>query len=290
MSTSARSVLGRDLKRILLVLVASVLMAVNIKTFVRTGGLYPGGATGLTVLIQRLGQKYTGIEIPYTPVNVLLNAIPVYIGFRYIGKRFTLLSLMMILVNGFLVDLIPEKVITYDTLLISIFGGLINGTVVSLCLRADATTGGTDFIAIFLSQKKGMETWNLILGLNVIILSLAGIFFGWDKALYSIIFQFVSTQTVHTLYRDYQQQTLIIVTEKPQEICDEIHRICHHGATIMDAEGSHKHGHLKLVYSVVSGSDAKKAIRAARTIDPKAFVNSIRTTELQGRFYMRPKD
>jgi uncharacterized membrane-anchored protein YitT (DUF2179 family) len=290
MNTENKAVIGRNLQRVLLVLLASALMAVNIKTFVRTGGLYPGGATGLTVLIQRLSAKYLGFEIPYTPVNILLNAVPVYIGFRYIGKRFTLLSLMMILVNGFLVDLIPARVITYDTLLISIFGGLINGTVVSLCLRADATTGGTDFIAIFLSQKKGMETWNLILGLNVIILSMAGIFFGWDKALYSIIFQFVSTQTVHTLYRDYQQQTLIIVTKKPQEISDEIHRICHHGATIMDAEGSHEHGHLKLVYSVVSGSDAKKAIRAARQIDPKAFVNSIRTTELQGHFYMRPKD
>ena len=290
MGQSKQSLLARDIRRVLLVLFASVLMAVNIKTFVRTGGLYPGGATGLTVLIQRLSAKYLGFEIPYTPVNIALNAVPVYIGFRYIGKRFTLLSLMMILVNGFLVDLIPARVITYDTLLIAIFGGLINGTVISLCLRADATTGGTDFIAIYLSQKKGMETWNLILGLNVIILSAAGIFFGWDKALYSIIFQFVSTQTVHTLYRDYQQQTLIIVTNKAQEISDEIHRICHHGATIMDAEGSHEHGHLKVVYSVVGGSDAKKAIKAAREIDPKAFVNSIHTTELQGRFYMRPKD
>ena len=177
MNTENKAVIGRNLQRVLLVLLASALMAVNIKTFVRTGGLYPGGATGLTVLIQRLSAKYLGFEIPYTPVNILLNAVPVYIGFRYIGKRFTLLSLMMILVNGFLVDLIPARVITYDTLLISIFGGLINGTVVSLCLRADATTGGTDFIAIFLSQKKGMETWNLILGLNVIILSMAGIFF-----------------------------------------------------------------------------------------------------------------
>ena len=33
-----------DGKRILMVCVASLIMALNIKTFVRTGGLYPGGA------------------------------------------------------------------------------------------------------------------------------------------------------------------------------------------------------------------------------------------------------
>ncbi len=78
-------------KRILMVLFASALMAFNIKILVRTGGLYPGGVTGLTVLIQRLAQRYLSIEIPFTLVNVLLNAFPVYIGFRFIGKRFTLL-------------------------------------------------------------------------------------------------------------------------------------------------------------------------------------------------------
>ena len=79
-----------DGKRILMVCVASLIMALNIKTFVRTGGLYPGGATGLTILIQRMADLFFDITIPYTLVNVILNAIPVYIGFRFIGKKFTL--------------------------------------------------------------------------------------------------------------------------------------------------------------------------------------------------------
>ena len=280
----------KDVKRILMVCLAAALMSLNIKTFVRTGGLFPGGATGLTVLIQRLALKYLNVEIPYSLVNITLNAVPVYIGFRYIGKKFTMMSLLMILLNGFLTDLIPARVITYDTMLIAIFGGILNGTAISLCLSVDATSGGTDFIAIYLSQKRGMETWNLILGLNVVILTTAGYFFGWDKALYSIVFQFVSTQTLHTLYRTYQQQTLFIVTAKPQEISDRIHELCHHGATILDCVGAHSREEKKMVYSVVAGSDARRAIQAAREIDPGAFVNSIRTTELRGHFYMKPKD
>ena len=279
-----------DIKRAVIVACAAVLMAVNIKVLVRTGELFPGGVTGLTVLIQRLALRYLSVEIPYSPVNILLNAVPVYIGFRFIGKKFTLLSLMLILISSILTDLIPPYVVTYDTLLIAIFGGIINGTAISLCLSQDATSGGTDFLAIYLAQKKGMETWNLILGLNAVMLLTAGFFFGWDKALYSIVYQYVSTQTMHTLYRNYQRQTLLIVTTKAQEICDEIYSISHHGATIMDAEGAHEHQDKKLVYSVVSAADSRKTIRAIHEIDPQAFINSFRTQEIWGRFYMKPKD
>ena len=90
----------KDLRRLITVVLASLLMAINIKTFVRTGGLYPGGATGLTILIQRISQMYLPHEIPYSPINILLNAIPVYIGFRFIGKKFTFFSLIMILLTG----------------------------------------------------------------------------------------------------------------------------------------------------------------------------------------------
>ena len=280
----------KDGKRFLIVVFAAILFALNIKIFVRAGDLFPGGVTGLTVLIQRLSEKYFGIELPYSPINYLLNAFPVYIGFRYIGKKFTLLSLLMIFLSGMITDLLPFYVITEDPLLISVFGGILGGTAVSHCLMADATSGGTDFIAIYLAQKHGMETWNLILAFNAVILSVAGYFFGWEEALYSIIYQFVSTQTLHTLYRNYQQQTLLVVTMNAQEVCDAIAKATHHGATILDAEGSHDHQHRKLVYSVVSGADSRAAINAARSADPEAFINSMRTTELRGNFYIRPKD
>ena len=151
-----------DGKRIVVICLASLLMAVNIKSFVRTGGLYPGGATGLTILIQRIAQMFWKVELPYTLVNVLLNALPIYIGFRYIGKKFTLYSCLMIFLTGIFTDMVPGYKITYDLLLISIFGGMINGFVISVCFAMNATTGGTDFIAIYLSEKKGVESFNLV--------------------------------------------------------------------------------------------------------------------------------
>lgn len=279
-----------SIKKILVICLASFLMALNIKSFVRTGGLYPGGATGLALLIQRAADMFLHITIPYTIVNILLNAIPVYIGFRFIGKKFTMYSCLMIVLTSVLTDIIPGYAITYDTLLISIFGGLINGFVIGLCLHMNATTGGTDFIAIYLSEKKEIDSWNVVLGINVVILAVAGILFGWDKALYSIIFQYTSTQVVHILYRKYQHETLFIVTNKATEVYEVISKMSNHGATIMEGEGSYEHQERKIVYSVVSSAQSKSIIREVKKADPHAFVNAIKTEQIAGRFYQKPNE
>lgn len=280
----------KDGKRIFVICIASVIMAVNIKTFVRTGGLYPGGATGLTILIQAIAERFLQITIPYTVINLLLNMIPIYIGFRFIGKKFTLYSCLMIVLTSVLIDMIPGYVITYDTLLISIFGGIINGLVTSLCLLMNATTGGTDFIAIYFSEKKGMDSWNFILGFNVVILLIAGVLFGWDKALYSIIFQYASTQVLHVAYTRYQKQTLFIVTNNAKEVCKAINTISRHGATILEGEGFYERRERDIVYSVVSKEESKQVIHAINEADENAFVNAIRTEELFGRFYRKPTE
>lgn len=279
-----------SIKKILVICFASFLMALNIKSFVRTGGLYPGGATGLALLIQRAADMFLHITIPYTIVNILLNAIPVYIGFRFIGKKFTMYSCLMIVLTSVLTDIIPGYAITYDTLLISIFGGLINGFVIGLCLHMNATTGGTDFIAIYLSEKKEIDSWNVVLGINVVILAAAGVLFGLDKALYSIIFQYTSTQVVHILYRKYQHETLFIVTNKATEVYEVISKMSNHGATIMEGEGSYEHQERKIVYSVVSSAQSKSIIREVKKADPHAFVNAIKTEQIAGRFYQKPNE
>ena len=285
-----KMMLRKDAVRLVVVLLAAFLMAMNINSFVNAGGLYPGGATGIAIIIQRIALKYWGISIPYTPVTVLLNAVPVYIGFKYIGKRFTLFSLVMVVMNGFFVDFLPDYAVTQDPLLVAVFGGLLNAVAITMCLEVDATSGGTDFISIFLSQKKGVDAFPYILAGNVVILSIAGILFGLDKALYSMIFQYVTTTALHTLYRTYQQKTLFIITDMPDRVCSMIYSVCGHGATLIDGEGSFAHKNKKIVYSIVSAADTRKIIPKIREIDPNAFINSIRTEEIMGNFYMRPRD
>ena len=271
------------------VIISAFLMALNTKTFVNTGGLYPGGVTGLTILIQRIFKLLLDITLPFSVVNIFLNSIPVYIGFRFIGKRFTLYSCLMIILNSIFTDLIPSYILTEDILLISIFGGIINGLAIGICLNAGATSGGTDFISIFLSEKRGIDSFNIILGFNAVIICAAGFIFGWEKALYSIIFQYASTTVLHLLYKKFQQSTFFIVTTKPREICIAIYEVSRHGATILEGEGSYEHCERNVVYSIVSSAQAKKVIHAIKDIDPDAFINEIKTQKLLGRFY-QPKE
>lgn len=282
--------LKKEISRILTILLASLIMATNINTFVETGNMIPGGATGITLLVQRALESFFHFQVPYTILNIAINCFPIYIGFRYIGKKFTLYSCLMIFLTGIFTDIIPSYVVTYDILLISIFGGIINGFAISLCLRADATTGGTDFISIYLSQKTGRDSFNIILGINSVIICLGGILFGWDSALYSIIFQYVSTQVLHTLYQQYQQQTLFIVTNKATEVCEAISNISHHGATIMQGEGSYEGHERSIVYSVVSTHESGRVISAIKAVDENAFINTLKTEQVKGRFYHKPKD
>ena len=251
--------------RIIAVTFASFLMAVNINTFVHTGGLLPGGASGLTLLLQEAAGTYLGIKLPYTLINTIINAVPVYIGYRYIGKKFTLLSCYVIVLTSVLADILPSYSVTQDTLLISIFGGLINGFAISLCLLMDATSGGTDFIAIYLSEKRGIDSFSIPLVINACILIAAGLLFNWDKALYSILFQF-------------------------EAVCEAIHDACNHGATVLEGEGSYEHCERNVVYSVVSGAESGRVIRAVKDADGEAFVNVLKTERVIGRFYQRPTD
>lgn len=277
--------LKHEIKRFGFGFIASVIFALNIKTFVRAGGLFPGGFSGITLLIQEICEKYLLLMVPYTAINLLLNIIPIWIGFKFIGKKFTVSTCFVIFLTSVLTDLIPAQPITYDTLLISIFGGLINGLSVSLCLIGNTSSGGSDFIAIYFSEKRGQDIWNYILFANACVLVIAGMLFGWDAALYSIIFQFTSTQVVQMLHKRYKKNTLFIVTSKPNEVYEGISHLTRHSATRFDGLGCYSGNPMTLLYSVVSQEEAKSLVNMVHNIDPQAFVNIIKTDFINGRFY-----
>ncbi|MDR0998610.1 MAG: YitT family protein [Treponema sp.] len=285
-------------KRFSFVLTGAVLMALNINTFVHAGGLLPGGFTGLTLLIQEIAFRYGKIRLPFSLINYALNAVPALVCFRYIGKRFTLYSCLMILVSGFLTDWLPTGIAPMfssflrfqDTLLSSVFGGILNALSISFCLWAGATSGGTDFIAVFISEKFRKDAWNYIFAGNCVILALAACLFSLDKALYSIIFQFTTTMALSTLYRGYQQRTLLIITSKPDEVYTLIRDKTNHGATSFQGLGNYEKTGRTMLYSVVSANEVDDLVRAIRQADGKVFINVLKTEQINGSFYLRPRD
>lgn len=277
-------------KRMLLVLLGAIVFSLNMNAFVDSANLFPGGFSGISLLVQRAVEKFSGIKIPFTALYWTLNVFPVYISFRFIGKKFTLYSLVMIIMSSLFIDFLPKFNITDDVLLCSIFGGIINGVAITFCLYADATSGGTDFIAIYFSEKKGTDMWNKIFMMNVIILVIAGIIFGWDKALYSIVFQFSSTQVLNYLYQRYQKITMLIITNKPKELYECIKEKTNHDATKFNGTGCYKDSEKSMLYTVVSADEAAFLGRELKIIDPEAFINVLWTKELYGKFFTKKKD
>ncbi len=273
----------------LMLTAAAAIFAFNLKSFIRTGNLIPGGFSGITVLIQQIGRQFFNVEIPYSFVYLPINVIPAYIGLRYIGKKFTFESFYVVVLSSLLTDIFPDITITYEPILIALFAGIVGGLACVICLWAGASGGGTDFISIFLSEKKGIDAWGYILAGNIILLVAAGLLFDFDRALYSIIYQYVITTLLGTLYKRYQQDTLLVVTEKPQEILEKIYEMTRHDATVMTGKGGYSGDEKHILYSVIGRDQADKVIKAIKEIDPAAFTNVIQTEQVNGRFYMTPK-
>lgn len=279
-----------DGKRLFLVCLGALIFSFNMISFVRAGNLLPGGIAGITVLIQQIGREYFHVSIPYSVGNLLLNSIPIFIGIRFVGKKFTLYSCLMIVLSSILTDVLPVQPITYDELLVAVFGGLINGFSIGLCLLGKASSGGLDIVAVFLSRKWNIDAWNYTLMLNAVILVTAGLIFGWDRALYSIIFQFTSTQVVHLLYQKHRQHTLLIVTNHSKEVYTTISQYTSHGATVFRGIGSYDGQERDMVYSVVSSDEVKMVLKKVREVDPAAFINTLRTDYMTGRFIQKKED
>lgn len=276
--------------RVFIVFFASILYAWNLRCFAKTAGLFPGGFSGVSLLLQKIGLTFFHIDIPYTFFNVVLNIFPIYIGFRFLGKKFTWYSILTIFLSSIFVDLLPAYVFTQDVLLISVFGGLLNGFAICLCLNVGTTTGGTDFISIYLSSQKGIDAWNYILLGNVIILAIAGALFGWSIALYSIIYQFCSTQVIQMLYKRYKKETLFIISDKSNEIYHAIRETTNHDATLFQGIGCYEEKEKTLIYSVINTEAKRQLIPMIRSIDLHAFINIVKTEELEGRFHNTPND
>ncbi len=279
-----------DIRRVLLCVASGVVISLNLQLLVKSGGLYPGGLSGLTILIQDIFDKFQGIDIPYGRLYLLLNLFPIWLGFKKIGKKFTLYTFITIGVVTVLTEVIPISTVTRDPLLISVFGGIINGASIAIALAAGATTGGTDFISIFLTENTSLDGFTVILGFNVVMLTVAGILFGWDRALYSIIFQFTSTQIVWLLNNRYKKDTVFVITDHPDEMVHSLNQCIQHGITEMKVVGTYQGVERTMIYTVISSPELKKVLKVIRETDPQAFVNVLRTERVTGRFYIKPND
>ncbi len=275
-------------KDILLALLAAVITAINLNSFVNAGNLVPGGFSGLSLLIIRAADKFFGLTLNYSVLYMLFNIPPTILVFKCISKRFTLISLIYVGAVSLTVQFIPKFEITDDLLLISVFGGIVSGIGIALVMKGNGCGGGTDFISIYFARKKQRSVWNELFICNAVLLIISGLIFGWESALYSIIYQFVGTQIVKAFDNRYKRSSFIIISDKAQDIAHAVYEKYHHSVTIFDAVGGYTNTKKTVLYTIVGEYEVNRLIATILEIDPKAFINISSNQRLVGNFHEKP--
>jgi len=280
-------VLVRRLITITAVTVSALLQAFVIQAFIRPSGLLSSGFTGIAILIDRIAALYgksfstsLGMLVLNIPVAVLCS--------RSISVWFTFYSMLQVFLASFFLKVCTFQPLFDDLMLNVIFGGFLYGLAVAIALRGNASTGGTDFIALYVSNKTGRSIWEYVFAGNVVILCIFGVLFGWLYAGYSILFQFVSTKAISAFHHRYERVTLQITTAKAEEVIRAYVSNYRHGISCVDAVGGYSHKNMYLLHTVVSSYEVPDIVALMRSQDSHVIINMIKTENFYGGFYQAP--
>ncbi len=277
-----------DIPILLCVIGSSVMYSFGMNYFVKSGNLFPGGYGGIARLVSQFCLQFLNLNISFSIIYFAMNIITVLLLWKHIGHKFMLYSCLFFTLTSILTAVIPVKSITGDILLIAVFGGVISGISTGIVLRNNASSGGTDFIAIWMSSKFNKPTWNYIMAGNAVILTLAGILFGWDKALYSIIYQYVSTQIVNVLHQRYKYTRIDIITTDPDAVCNAIFAACRHGVTKVRCQGGYSGEERWLLLITVNTYQLHNILHAIQSADAHAFIITAAVDRIIGNYYQIP--
>lgn len=282
-----KKMLLKNMKSVVYLVVATFLQVFTIKAVVRPANLLPSGFMGIGVLVQSVTEHIVPGGIPLNISTLLLNLPVAFLCYRGLNKRFTILSVGQIAFSSILLTILDFKPILDDVMLSVIFGGVMSGLYITLALQADGSTGGTDFIALYVSNKKNRSIWEYVFVGNAILILIFGVTSGWESAAYSILFQFISTKTIENFHRRYEQLTIQVTTQKPEEVMTIYFQHYRHGMTCVDAVGGYSNQPFSILYSVISSYELKVITEHILQADPKAIINVMHTQRFYGNFYRK---
>lgn len=268
---------------------AAFLQAYVINVFIQPADLLSSGFTGVAILINKITSLF-GFSFSVSLGMILLNLPVAILCYKSISPRFTFFSLLEVFLASFFLKIIDFDPLFNDILLNITFGGFTYGLLTVLALKGNASTGGTDFIALYISNRKGKSIWGYVFVFNTIILMIFGYMFGWVHAGYSILFQFISTKTIDSFYRRYERVTLQITTEHAKELMDAYVSKFRHGISCVEAIGGYSHKKMNLLHTVVSSYEVQDIVDLMREVDGNVIVNVVKTENFFGGFYQQPID
>jgi len=263
-------------------IVAGMLSAgLGLKSFLLPNGFIDGGVMGISLLVSEV----TGWSL--SVLIVLINLPFIYLGFKQINRTFALKSLTAIAGLAICLYFIPYPTLTYDKLLVSVFGGFFLGVGIGLAMRGGGVIDGTEVLALSITRKSVLTIGDVILIINVIIFSVAAFVLSFEQALYSILTYISAAKTVDYIISGIEEYTgVTIISEKSEEIRKMITEQLGRGVTVYKGKGGYgSHGHrlseVDIIFSVVTRLEMSTLQAEVDKIDTKAFLitHSIKDTK-----------
>lgn len=271
--------------KIIMIVLSAFIQSYIIQAFITPEHFISGGFTGLSLLLNMIFKRFD-INISLSFLLFALNFPVALICMKHISKKFVTLSLIQITLTSLFLKIFTFEQLFHNTLLNIIIGGVVFGLQLTLALKAGGSSGGTDFIALYISNKINKSIWEYIFIFNILLIGIFGYLFGFDNAGYSILFQFVTTKTISTFYNRYHRITMNIITTMPDVIIDKYIKTYNHGITKVYAEGGYTKQPKYILYAVVSVYEVDDIARMALKIDNNAIINTFKTQDFYGSFYI----
>jgi uncharacterized membrane-anchored protein YitT (DUF2179 family) len=273
-----------QLKKFFVVLIGALLNAIGMNLFLIPANVYTSGFAGAAQLISKIVGDYTPYHLSTGFLFFLFNIPVAILGWKKVGKSFTLYSFLSVVLISFFLEAIPVKPLSEDILLNAVFGGVIAAIGIGLTLKWGASTGGFDIIALVLSRMKDRSVGTYIFALNAVIILTAGYVYGWEKALYTLVTLYASARVIDSIHTRHQKLTAMIITNKGEELKRAIHAKLVRGITTVPAKGAFSNEDKDMLIIVITRYELFDLSRIIKEVDPKAFTNIVQTTEVLGLF------
>ena len=258
--------------------IGAVIVAFALESFMFPHKIFDGGVIGVSMMLSYLTHTQLGLLI------FLINLPFLVLAFSKLGIRFVLQTLYAVSVLSIFTNVFHWEIATKDPLLAPIFGGIILGTGVGLVLKNNASLDGTEIMSIRLSQKFSfMSVGQFLMGFNLFIYMVAGLMFGWDKAMYSILTYFIASKTIDIVMEGLNSSKSVrIVSEKYREIGKMIMKELDVSVTYIRSKGGYSGLDNVLTFCVVSRLELAKLKQLVKDIDPRAFLVIENVHEVEG--------
>ena len=261
----------------LVLTIGTIIAAAALELFLIPNTILDGGVVGISIIIYKL------THIPLGFLVIICNVPFVLIGYKTLGKGFLTRTLYSMLSFSLFLSFFEHfQPFTEEILLATVFGGAILGIGVGLVIHFGGCVDGTESLAIVISKKINISVGQFVLLCNLVIYSVAGFIFGFDRAMYSLLTYFITFKVIDFVSEGLDQtKAALIITARGTSLSEEIHKRLGRTTTSIKGKGLIS-GEKEVLYCVLTRLEVFELKHIVEQMDESAFTTIMDVTDIIG--------